>query len=113
MKKTFLILFIFTSSLIASAEALMTFDELQSFSTKKLDVVKDMDQTKLVVKTLVAMDELDPSREAVIMLSESYNTGKNAAVYDKAINAVTNNKNKKQLEQIRKLLSRHFLNGNG
>jgi hypothetical protein len=96
--------------LSSSDETVQTsINELEAFSKKKLSK-KDLPALKKNMKTLLVLDDLDPSREAVIVLSESYN--KNKALYDKALKSVETKKNKAQLKEIKSLLKSHYSEGN-
>ncbi len=120
MKYFWLLIFIFTSSAFAAKEksVLSSSDEtvhayiseIENFSKKKL-TSKDLPEIKKNLKTLIALDDLDPSREGVIILSESYN--KNKALYDKALKSLETKKNRTQLKEIKNLLRSHYSTGNG
>ena len=88
-----------------------TMNDIEAFSKKKLDSKKDLAETIKIIEILLVLDDEDPSRTAVILLSESYN--KNSEVFEKALNAVRTPKNKKQLNEIQALLKKHFKTGNG
>lgn len=89
-------------------------DMVDSFSKKKLDVKKDLAETKKMIEILLALDEEDPSRTEVMALSLSYR--KNSKVYDKAFAEVSKNKTKEQkqdLKEIQGVMKNFNKNGNG
>ena len=86
------------------------YDEIEKFSQKKLTNA-DYPELQKNLKTVLLLDDQDPSREAVITLSESYN--KNKALYDKALKSLETKKNKSQVKEIKKLLKSHYTEGNG
>lgn len=88
-----------------------TMTDLASFAKKNLNEKTDLEEVKKNIEILLVLDEEDPSRTAVMMLSESYN--KNKTIYDKAIKAVETKKNKKQLIEIKNILAGFYKNGNG
>lgn len=88
-----------------------TMNDIEIFSKKKLDLKNDLAETIHIIKILLVLDEEDPSRTAVILLSESYN--KNPLIFEKAIQAIKTNKNKKQLNEIESILKNHYKSGNG
>jgi hypothetical protein len=72
----------------------------------------DLDLVKNVILTLVKLDKEDPSRTAVMMLSESY--GKNKKLYKEAFAEVAKTGvNKTQLKQIEDILENFNSSGNG
>ncbi len=120
MKFVWLLIFLLsTAATAANEKAVLTstdetihasISEIETFSKKKL-TKKDLPEIKKNLKTLITLDDLDPSREAVIILSESYN--KNKALYDKALKSLETKKNKSQLKEIKGLLKSHYSEGNG
>lgn len=94
----------------ASAVPISTIKELEVFAQKKLNEKKDLEEVKKVIKILIALDNEDPSRTAVMDLSESYN--KNKKIYNKAFKALETKKNKIQLNEIKNLMAQAE-NGNG
>lgn len=120
MKHLLLVLLFVTSHVSAKEEKVVlsssdetvqaSIAEVETFSKKKLSK-KDLPEIKKNLKTLIALDDLDPSREAVIILSESYN--KNKALYDKALKSLETKKNKSQLKEIKSILKSHHSEGNG
>ena len=112
MKKLFLIIFLTSAFLQAKTESkVMTFPELEQFAQKTLDEKKDLKETEKAVLTLLEFDKDDPSRTAVMVLSQSYSKNKN--LYDRAIKAVETKANKKQLGEIKAILAQFYKNGNG
>lgn len=81
-------------------------DDLNAVAALQL-TEKDLDLIKNVIKTLLILDDMDPSRSNVERLYGSYQ--KNKALYDKAFSQVYNslkNRNlKKQLKEIKQILS--------
>lgn len=111
---SFIIMFFTFSALAVQTIANLpadTMKNIEAFSKKKLDPKKDLEEVKKTINTLLALDEEDPSRTAVMILSESYN--KNKALYDKAIKAIETKKNKQQLKEIQTMLANFHKNGNG
>lgn len=87
-------------------------DEIEEFSNKTLNKKTDYPAVKRIVELLLVMDDRDPSRTGVMLLSYSYN--QNKQMYDKAIKEVAKNKSKeqkKQLEEIRTILRNYFEKG--
>ena len=93
---------------VAPADAV---SKIEAFSKKKLNPKTDLAEVKKTIQTLLLLDNDDPSRTAVMILSESYN--KNKSLYDKAIKAVENKQNKQQLSEIKKILANFSKDGNG
>lgn len=87
-----------------------TIKALETFSQRRL-TERDYESVKKAVQTLVLLDDQDPSRTAVMMLSESY--GKYKKIYDRAFKALENQKNKNQLEEIREVMAHFDEDGNG
>lgn len=88
-----------------------TMKNIEAFSKKNLNPKTDLEEVKSNLNTLLLLDDEDPSRTAVMMLSESYN--KNKALYEKAFKAIENPKNKKQLKEIKSLMASFYKSGNG
>lgn len=87
-------------------------DEIEEFSNKTLNKKTDYPAVKRIVELLLVMDDRDPSRSGVMLLSYSYN--QNKQMYDKAIKEVAKNKSKeqkKQLEEIKTILKNYFEKG--
>ena len=119
--KSFLFIFIFSCGLSSFAEdkvvlssndetVYKSVQEIENFSKKKL-TKRDLEEVKKNLRTLLEIDDKDPSREGVIILSESYN--KNKALYDKALKSIETKKNKAKLKEIKSLLQSHYSEGNG
>lgn len=87
-----------------------TMREIEAFAKKPLQKT-DFEELKKTLNTLVVLDEEDPSRTAVLVLSESYE--KNKALYEKALKAIETKKNKTQLKEIKYILKTHYIHGNG
>ncbi|MGZ3692093.1 MAG: hypothetical protein ACXVAX_11360 [Pseudobdellovibrio sp.] len=85
--------------------------KIEAFSKKKLNPKTDLEEVKKTIQTLLLLDNDDPSRTAVMILSESYN--KNKALYNKAIKSVETKENKQQLLEIKKILANFSKEGNG
>ena len=88
-----------------------TIQNIEQFSKKKLNEKTDFLEVKKYVNILLVLDDEDPSRTAVIMLSKSYS--ENPALYDRAIREIENDRNRKKLSEIRTILRNYFKNGNG
>ncbi len=88
-----------------------TMQKIEVFSKKSLNPKKDLEEVKKTLNTLLALDEEDPSRTAVMLLSQSYNKNKN--LYDKAFKAIETKKNKQQLKEIKIIMINFYKNGNG
>ncbi|AGH96160.1 hypothetical protein [Pseudobdellovibrio exovorus] len=87
-------------------------DEIEEFSNKTLNKKTDYPAVKRIVELLLVMDDRDPSRSGVMLLSYSYN--QNKQMYDKAINEVSKSKSKeqkKQLQEIKTILKNYFEKG--
>ena len=116
MKNILLIILIgFSFNLALASKALdalpeSTMRDLEIFSKKKL-TNKDLPELKKNLNTLLILDDEDPARTAVIILSESYN--KNKALYDKALKSIEDKKNKTKLKEIKNILKSHYTEGNG
>lgn len=110
-----LIILLFTFSAIAAETKANlpadTMKNIEAFSKKKLDPKKDLEEVKKNLNTLLLLDNEDPSRTAVMILSESYN--KNKTLYDKAFKAIETKKNKQQLNEIKAMMADFHKNGNG
>lgn len=114
MKNFSILLFIFLFSLVSTAKENLpesTMQDLQAFSKKTLVEKNDFEELKKNINILIKLDDEDPSRTAVMMLSESYN--KHPALYEKAIRSVETKKNKKKLGEIRQILKNFSKKGNG
>lgn len=85
--------------------------DIEIFSKKTLSEKTDLAEVKKIIGILLELEKEDPSRTAVMMLSESYN--KNKALYDKAFNQIENKKNTKTLKEFKKLMSNFNNQGNG
>ncbi len=85
--------------------------EIEAFSQKTLDPIKDLEGVKRIMLILLALEDLDPSRTAVMILSESYN--RYPKIYLKAIKSVENKRNRKQLKEIHEILDHFAKEGNG
>lgn len=110
MKFIFLILSLFYFALHAKLPP-STMKDIQTFSKKNLNEKSDLTEVKKVLNVLLELEQEDPSRTAVMMLSESYN--KNKALYDRAFLEIENKKNKKQLNEIKKIMANFYNQGNG
>lgn len=89
-----------------------TMKEIDAFSQKKkLDPKKDYAELKKVLQNVLILDDEDPSRTAVLVLSESYEHNK--ALYEKALKELETKKNKTQLKEIKYILKTHYIHGNG
>lgn len=90
-------------------------DEIEAFSNREnLHATRDYPAVKRIVELLLIMDDRDPSRSGVMLLSHSYHQHKK--MYDKAIREVSKNKSKeqkKQLQEIRTILRDYFEKGQG
>lgn len=104
---------IFASNDLCAKAALpaTTLTDIETFSKKSLNEKTDLEEVKEKLKILLILEDEDPSRTAVLMLSESYN--KHSALYEKAIKTVENKKNKKQLNEIRGIFKSFYKKGNG
>lgn len=102
---------VFTSVVVAAELPANTMQNLEVFSKKKLNAKTDIEEVKKNLELLLILDDEDPSRTAVIMLSKSYS--ENSVLYDQAIKEVENEKNSKKLSEIRTILRNYFKNGNG
>lgn len=112
MKKIFTIFFLICTTASAVPELPpSTMKELQSFAKRSLHENVDLEEVKKNIEILLILDDEDPSRTAVFILSESYL--KNTALYDRAIQAVENSKNKKKLSEIKTILKNYGKKGNG
>ncbi len=114
MKKYLLFLFfIFPTVCFATKMAKFptAMEKIEAFSEKKLDPKKDLGAVKKILLTLLALDDKDPSRTAVMTLSKSYT--ENQELYDKAFKAIETKKNKKQLKEIQEIMDHHYEDGNG
>ena len=107
----FLLLFNFSASYAQVNLPATTMNDIEIFSRKSLNEKTDLEEVKSKIKTLLILENEDPSRTAVLMLSESYN--KHTALYEKAIKSIENKKNKKQLKEIRAILKNFSKSGNG
>lgn len=87
-----------------------TIKAIENFSQRRL-TDRDYESVKNVVQTLALLDEQDPSRTAVMMLSESY--GKYQKIYDRAFKTLITPQNKSQLNEIRELMIHFNKDGNG
>lgn len=88
--------------------------DIKTFAQKKLDPKKDQKEVDTMVHVLLALDDEDPSRTGVMMLSQSY--GRYPAMYDKAFKSAAANKSKAQKEQlleIKSILKDFDKKGNG
>lgn len=110
--KLLILIFISIFSFTASAADLPadTIKNLELFSKKKLNET-DLEEVKKSIEILVKLDDEDPSRTAVLMLSKSYSD--HPALYDRAIKQVENKENRKKLSEIRLILRNYFKKGNG
>ena len=110
-----IILLFFVSVVICTASAVKlpadTMQKLELFSKKTLSEKTDLEEVKKNIEVLLMLDEEDPSRTAVHMLSKSYS--ENPALYERAIKTVKNKKNSKKLSEIRTILKNHYKQGNG
>lgn len=88
-----------------------TMNDIEVFSKKFLNEKTDLEEVKSKIKVLLILEDEDPSRTAVLMLSESYN--RHPAIYEKAMKAIENKKNKKNLNEIRGILKNYYKKGNG
>ena len=109
------ILLLFVSVLVFAANAAElphdTMQNLEQFSKKKLNEKTDFEELKKNIEVILILDDEDPSRTAVNMLSKSYS--EHPALYDRAIKEIENNINRKKLYEIRMILQNFFKNGNG
>ncbi len=87
-----------------------TIKSIESFSQRRL-ADRDLNSVKKVIETLVLLDDQDPSRTAVMMLSESY--GRHKRIYDRAFKSLETPQNKSQLQEIRELMIHFSEDGNG
>lgn len=116
MKKYFLFFICLAIANTATAEITNpqlpenTMTQLELFSKKTLDLKNDLQEVKQNLKILLILDEEDPSRTAVMLLSESYN--KNKALYDRAFKEIENKKNKIKISEIKKILKKFNTSGN-
>lgn len=108
---TLSIIFLLSASYAESTLPASTMKDLEVFSKKTLNEKTDLEEIKKNIKILLILENEDPSRTAVLMLSESYN--KHSALYEKAMKALENKKNKKQLNEIRAILKDFHTKGNG
>lgn len=88
-----------------------TMKDIEIFAKKSLDEKKDFEEVKKNLKILLLLDDEDPSRTAVMLLSESYN--KHPALYEKALKSIENKKNVKNLKEIKAILKNFYKTGNG
>jgi predicted transcriptional regulator YheO len=88
-----------------------TMQKIDAFSKKKLNKKTDLEEVKKILNTLLALDEEDPSRTAVMVLSQSYN--KNKSLYDKAFKSIETKKNRQQLKEIKRIMANFYKYGNG
>ncbi len=107
----FLLLINFSAAFADAILPASTMNDIEIFSKKSLNEKTDFEEVKSKIKTLLILENEDPSRTAVLMLSESYN--KHTALYEKAIKSIENKKNKKQLKEIRAILKNFSKSGNG
>lgn len=108
---TLSILFLLSISYAKATLPASTMKDLEVFSKKSLNEKTDLEEIKKNIKILLILEDEDPSRTAVLMLSESYN--KHSALYEKAIKSIETKKNKKQLNEIRAILKDFHTKGNG
>ena len=94
-----------------SAAPVDAVSKIETFSKKKLNAKTDLEEVKKTIQTLLVLDNDDPSRTAVMILSDSYN--KNKALYNKAFKAVETKQNKQQLSEIKKIMANFSKEGNG
>lgn len=87
-----------------------TIQAIETFSQRRL-TERDFAAVKNVAQTLVLLDEQDPSRTAVMILSESY--GKYKRIYDRAFKAIETPQNKIIIEELRELMGHFYEDGNG
>ena len=87
-----------------------TITAIEKFSQRHLND-KDFNSVRKVIETLVLLDDQDPSRTAVMMLSESY--GRHKRIYDRAFKSLETPQNKSQLQEIRELMIHFDEDGNG
>lgn len=87
-----------------------TIQAIETFAQRRL-TVRDFEAVKNVVQTLVLLDQQDPSRTAVMMLSESY--GKYKVLYDRAFKAIETPQNRTIILELRELMSHFYEDGNG
>lgn len=114
MKTKILILSLMSMLAVTGFSAELPADTLQNlelFSKKQLNDKTDLEEVKKNIVVLLKLDEEDPSRTAVLMLSKSYS--EHPALYDRAIKEIENNENRKKLSEIRLILRNHFKKGNG
>jgi len=112
MKKIFLLLFIIFGFLNAEAKLPKSvYEEINAMSLKKLDEKSDFEMMKKNLQNLIILDDEDPSRVAIEVLSESYN--KNQNLYDKAFDAIQTKKNHKKIQELKALLKSFYREGNG
>lgn len=114
MKYLCLLYFIFflTNSGFAAANLpASTMKDLEIFSKKSLNKKDNLEEVKKNIEILLILESEDPSRTAVLMLSESYN--KNSEIYEKAMQSLENSANKKTLDEIRTILKNFHKKGNG
>lgn len=107
----FSIIFLLSTNYVKATLPASTMKDLEIFSKKSLNEKTDLEEVKKNIKILLILEDEDPSRTAVLMLSESYN--KHSALYEKAIKSIENKKNKKQLNEIRAILKDFHHKGNG
>ncbi len=88
-----------------------TMKDIEIFSKKTLNEKTDLEEVKSKIETLLVLENEDPSRTAVHMLSKSYTL--HSLLYDKAFKSIETEKNKKQLTEIKQILKNFYKKGNG
>jgi hypothetical protein len=126
LKNLFFTLFLFSSTVFAADEKTSLISRFAHYAQVeieddvmisvekvgplKLEKTSDLELVKNVIRTLIKLDNEDPSRTAVMMLSRSYFM--NLEIYKAAFAALQTKDNKIQLNEIESLM-RNFKSGNG
>jgi hypothetical protein len=92
-------------------EKVTVLDDLQKLASLELSEENDLELVKNAFVTLLNLEDADPSRTGVFMLSDSYR--KNTALFQKAAGLIRKHKNKNSLPEILQIMKSFSTEGNG